>query len=123
VTWRVILLEQVDEWFLSLAETDPTTSDLVTAAIEALEADGPALGRPMVDRIKGSARHNMKELRPGSTGTSEIRILFIFDPSRRAVLLVAGDKAGQWKDWYKANIPLAEDRYDDWLAGMHDKEI
>ncbi|WP_242670577.1 type II toxin-antitoxin system RelE/ParE family toxin [Bifidobacterium longum] len=34
----------------------------------------------------------MKELRPGSTGRSEVRILFVFDPERKAVLLVGGDK-------------------------------
>lgn len=38
------------------------------------------LGRPLVDTIKGSRHKNMKELRPGSAGRSEIRILFAFDP-------------------------------------------
>ena len=68
-----------------------------------------------MDRITGSKLHNLKELRPGSTGTTEVRVLFIFDPKRRAVLLVGGDKSGQWQDWYKANIPLAEQRYERWL--------
>ena len=54
--------------------------------------------------------HNLKELRPGSAGTTEVRILFCFDPERQAVLLVAGDKSGHWKDWYKRAIPLAEER-------------
>lgn len=54
----------------------------------------------------------MKELRP--SGTS-IRILFIFDPARHAVLLLAGDKAGRWKKWYDANIPVAEARYQRWM--------
>jgi len=49
-----------------------------------------------VDRITGSELHNLKELRPGSAGKTEIRILFIFDPQRQAVLLVAGDKSGNW---------------------------
>lgn len=53
----------------------------------------------------------MKELRPGSTGSTEIRILFAFDPNRRAILLVAGDKSGNWSKWYDDNIPVAEDRY------------
>lgn len=57
------------------------------------------LGRPLVDRITGSRIHNLKELRPGSSASSEIRILFVFDPERRAVLLVAGDKAGDWRRW------------------------
>src|SRR4051794_36140715 len=56
----------------------------------------PTLGRPIVDRIQGSRVHHLKELRPGSAGASEIRILFPFDPATRAVLLVAGDKAGDW---------------------------
>jgi hypothetical protein len=38
------------------------------------------------------------------------------------VLLVAGDKSGRWQDWYKAAIPLAEERYDRWLAGDYDEE-
>jgi len=31
------------------------------------------------------------------------------------VLLVAGDKAGQWQAWYKKAIPLAEERYEIYL--------
>lgn len=77
----------------------------------ALLDEGPSLGRPLVDRLKGSGLHNLKELRPGSTGTSEVRIIFIFDPERNAVLLVAGDKAGQWTAWYRQAVPLAEERY------------
>ncbi len=46
-----------------------------------------------------------------------MRILFVFDPRRRAVLLVAGDKSGNWRQWYQRNIPVAERRYDEWLCG------
>jgi len=31
------------------------------------------------------------------------------------VLLIAGDKAGNWKRWYDELIPIADDRYDEWL--------
>jgi hypothetical protein len=41
--------------------------------------------------------------------------LFVFDPARNAVLLVAGDKAGQWDRWYRQAIPLAEARYETYL--------
>lgn len=92
------------------------SADLVESAIDLLAERGPQLGRPLVDRIKGSRYHNMKELRPGSAGTSEVRILFVFDPARCAVLLVVGDKAGSWDSWYNANIPVAEQRYDEHLA-------
>jgi hypothetical protein len=40
-----------------------------------------------------------------------VRLLFIFDPQRRAVFLVGGDKAGKWSDWYKRAIPHAEQAY------------
>lgn len=114
--WAIILTTEVEDWFLNLTKTDPESADLVTAAIDVLEAEGPTLGRPLADKVKGSRHHNLKELRPGSTGTTEVRILFIFDPRRQAVLLVAGDKAGNWQRWYRDNIPLAERRYDAYLA-------
>lgn len=64
----------------------------------------------------------MKELRPGSSGRSEVRILFIFDPKRRAILLIAGDKQGQWQKWYRKNIPVADDRYDEHLRRLNEGE-
>ena len=76
---------------------------------------GPDLGRPLADRIQHSRLSNLKELPPGSAKRSEIRILYIFDPRHNAVLLVAGDKAGQWEAWYRKAIPLAEERYEDYL--------
>lgn len=72
---------------------------------------GPGLGRPLVDTVSGSKLPNLKELRSGSVGGSEVRLLFVFDPQRRAVFLVAGDKSGTWSDWYKTAIPQAEDPY------------
>lgn len=118
--WNVVLIDEVEEWFFALAKGDAEEATAVTAAIDLLAEQGPALSRPLADSIKGSRIHNMKELRP--SGTS-IRILFVFDPERQAVLLVAGDKAGNWQGWYKENIPVAEGRYDGWLAGAYDEEI
>ena len=89
---------------------------LVNQAILVLERSGPAEGRPLVDTVTASRIANMKELRPPSAGRSEVRILFVFNPWRSAVLLVAGDKSGQWKQWYRKAIPLAEQLYEDYLA-------
>lgn len=122
-TWQVVLVDEVDEWFVRLCEEEPETADLVAAAIDMLEDHGPTLGRPLVDRIKGAGVHNMKELRPGSVGDSEVRILFVFDPARCAVLLVAGDKAGAWSEWYDTNLPVAESRYARWLSGDYAEEL
>jgi len=101
----------------ALRSGDPVTRRLVAEAIDRLIDDGPSLGRPLVDRIAGSRLHNLKELRPGSSGASEVRILFIFDPVRDAVLLIAGDKSGRWKEWYAEAIPAAEAAYAAYLEG------
>ncbi|WP_259405801.1 type II toxin-antitoxin system RelE/ParE family toxin [Microbispora sp. H10830] len=74
------------------------------------------LSRPLVDRLKGSSLHHLKELRPGSRGRSEIRIIFALDPTRAALLLLGGDKAGNWNRWYKENIPLAVQLYLDYTS-------
>lgn len=106
--WRIDLTEEVDEWLIRLSKEDPDSAHQVAAAIDILAREGPALGRPLVDRVKGSDYKNMKELRPGSSGSTEIRILFAFDPARTAILLVAGNKAGNWKGWYETNILRAD---------------
>lgn len=110
MSWEVILLEEVDHWYCTL---DEETTGAVSGAIDLLEQEGPTLGRPTVDKVSESKFHNMKELRPAGTS---IRILFIFDPNRQAILLLGGDKEGNWKGWYDQNIPVAEERYENWLA-------
>lgn len=109
--WPVILHESVDAWLLALAKSDPASAETVTETIDCLVRSGPALGRPLADRVHGSALHNLKELRPPTAGRGAVRILFAFDEDRQALLLVAGDKAGQWNAWYRTAIPLAETRF------------
>ncbi|WP_433440593.1 hypothetical protein [Nonomuraea sp. CA-141351] len=38
-------------------------------------------------------------------------MIFAFDPTRAALLLLGGDKAGNWERWYRENIPLTEQLY------------
>ncbi|MFT3861433.1 type II toxin-antitoxin system RelE/ParE family toxin [Micropruina sp.] len=104
-----------DEWLAWFRGVDRTSQALITDAIDRLADAGPNLGRPLVDRVKASKVHNLKELRPASAGRSEIRILFVFDPWRSAILLVGGDKSGRWSDWYKVAIPQAERLYHEYL--------
>ncbi len=117
MNWEIKLHSSVELWLLKLAEEDPLSADRVEAAVDMLAESGPILGRPLVDRIHGSRLHNLKELRPGSAGGTEIRILFVFDPEREAILLVSGDKAGRWSQWYVDAIPLAEARYNEYREG------
>ena len=109
--WEILMTAQVEEFLDALYESDRKSHRLVNQAILVLERNGPAEGRPLVDSIIRSQISNMKELRPPSVGRTEVRILFVFDPWRCAVLLVAGDKSGQWNRWYQEAIPEAEQLY------------
>ena len=120
--WDIYLTDEVAAWLQHLQATDPKTADLIDDAIYSLSCSGPALGRPLVDTITGSKIKNLKELRPGSSGTSEVRVLFVFDPWRSAILLVAGDKAGKWGRWYAEAIPRAEQLYEIYLKERAEEE-
>lgn len=105
MAWTVLLHKQVMVWQQALTDDE---LEAAQAALELLQEQGPDLGRPLVDRIKGSELHNLKELRPLGTN---IRMLFAFDRARRALVVVAGDKTGDWKRWYVKNVPIAEQRF------------
>lgn len=51
-----------------------------------------------------------------------VRVLFAFDPKRRAVLLLGGAKTGE-KDWYGRNIPLADQELTLHLKEMEREKI
>ena len=73
---------------------------------------GPQLGRPRVDTLKGSRHANMKELR-FSAADGEWRVAFAFDPRRKAILLVAGDKSGaSERRFYRELIRNADKRFE-----------
>lgn len=115
-SWKVKLLPEVSLW---LDELDADDYEIIIDALKTLREIGPALGRPRVDRLKDSQLHNLKELRPPG---SNLRMLFIFDPQREAIVLCAGDKTGKWKSWYEENIVIAEERYRRYLNGGYKEE-
>jgi hypothetical protein len=123
VRWEILLLEPVNDWFLALCKDDPLTADKVEEAIDELAACGPQLGRPLVDRIHSSKIHNLKELWPRVPGNAEVRLLFVFDPKREAIVLVAGNKAGRWSAWYSDAILLAEERYAAYRRKAGEEEV
>jgi len=113
--WSIRTTGPVREWLRVLRHTDADTFRSVNVAIDILAESGPALGRPLVDTVRASTIRNLKELRPRSGRDVAIRVLFVFDPWSQAILLVAGNKAGNWSRWYHEAIPTAEARYQDWL--------
>jgi hypothetical protein len=117
--WEIRVTNELLAWINAL---DDRSKAQVVDAVDRLAEAGPGLGRPLVDRLEGSQVHNLKELRPGSAGRSEIRILFVFDPWRSAILLVGGDKSGNWTGWYRTAIPHAEELYEQYLKERQAKE-
>ena len=107
--WAVEYTDEFEAWWDDLIEDE---QDSVEACVPFLQQHGPALGRPLVDRIRRSRHFNMKELRPPATN---IRILFAFDPRRVAILLIGGDKTDHWQEWYDENIPIADALYEEYL--------
>ena len=104
--WQVLLDADFKTWLLGQEQNVQTA---IFAHIGLLKAFGPTLGRPQVDTLKGSRLTNLKELRV-QYQAEPWRVLFVFDPKRRAILLVGGNKQGDAR-WYKKAIPMAEQRY------------
>ena len=107
------MTDEFYEWWSSLSESQ---QNALQASIELLESNGPFLGRPHADTVKGSRHANMKELRTQCDGRP-IRTFFAFDPRRSAILLIGGDKTGD-EHFYDTMIPLADALYDTYLEEL-----
>lgn len=108
MSWEVEYTDEFEAWWDDISGDD---QERITAAVETLEEHGPNLKRPLVGEIanKKKTLKNLKELIPPA---SDIRILFAFDPRRSAILLLGGDKSGNWEGWYDENVPAAEKLYE-----------
>jgi hypothetical protein len=112
MSWDVLFHDEFASEFAALNES---LQDELLAHAMLLRDFGPALGRPTVDTLKGSKHTNMKEMRFAWVG--EVwRIAFAFDPERKAILLVGGDKGGaDQRRFYKRLIAAADERFDEHL--------
>ena len=118
MNWTVEFADEFDAEFDVLPE--PVQDELLAQA-KVIERFGPAAKRPRVDTLHGSRHSNMKELR-FDADRGVWRVAFAFDPRRRAVLLVGGDKSGgSEKGFYRRLIKLADERYDAHLARIRPK--
>lgn len=107
-----------DAFVVEFFAFDQSVQDALLATAKLLADYGPQLGRPQVDTLKGSKHANMKELR-FEASDGEWRAVFAFDPRRRAILLVAGDKSGgSEKRFYKRLIAKADLRFSDHLKSL-----
>ena len=107
--WQVLIGDEFESEFQAL-HVDVQNEILALAIL--LRQFGPQLGRPRVDTLKDSRHANMKELRFDAQG-GVWRVAFAFDPKRRAILLIAGDKSGGSENrFYRELIRRADDRFD-----------
>ena len=111
--WELHIHEEVALW---LGELERDCRESCDRGLMLLKLHGPQRSRPHADHVKGSGLGNLKELRLTCSRGRRIRMLFAFDPERHAVVLVAGDKKGEWNKWYPKQIRLAEQRYLEHLA-------
>ncbi len=93
----------------------------LAVSIKFLEEFGPQLKRPHADTLKGSIHANMKELR-FNTSDGVWRVAYAFDPDRKAILLVGGDKSGSsQKRFYKRLIKKADERFSAYLEATKEE--
>lgn len=78
-----------------------------------LEVGGVVLGHPYSSDVRGS-KYALRDLRIQHQGRP-FRVFYAFDPKRKAVLLIGGDKTGRDR-FYEEMIPVAERIWEQYLA-------
>ncbi|MBX7255399.1 MAG: type II toxin-antitoxin system RelE/ParE family toxin [Candidatus Hydrogenedentes bacterium] len=117
------VVEMGDEFKPEFDEFHKDVKVELLALARLLQQFGPQLRRPHVDTLKDSRHANMKELRFAASGGAW-RVAFAFDTKRKAILLVAGDKAGvNERRFYRELIRKADDRFDAHLARLKRKGL
>jgi hypothetical protein len=115
MAWDVRLHEAFE---LEFEGFGPAVQDAMLAVAKLLADFDPQLDRLYMDTLNGSEHANMKELR-FSAADGEWRAAFAFDPERRAILLVAGDKSGgSQKRFYRQLIAKADFRFSGHLENL-----
>ena len=118
VPWTVVIHSAFEPELLQLA---PAVRRELLAHAQVLETFGPRLERPRVDTLSGSRYANMKELR-FKANDGVWRAAFAFDPKQRAIILVAGNKAGVGQQrFYRQLIAKADARYGEHLAQLNER--
>lgn len=117
--WTVQFVQEFEPEFDVL---DAAVQDELLARATLLQQFGPSLGRPWADTLKGSRHANLKELR-FDAANGVWRVAFAFDPRRRGILLIAGDKSGSSeRRFYRALIKKADARLDSHLERLKREE-
>jgi hypothetical protein len=118
MSWEVEYTDEFEEWWHSLNEKEQVSVD---ASVRLLELLGPSLKFPHSSGVKGSRHGHLRELRI-QFGGRPLRSLYAFDPRRRAILLIGGDKTGNDR-WYEEYVPIADDLYDQYIDELRKEGV
>lgn len=99
---EVITTDEFATWYVGLSV--PAT-EAVVRMVTLLEEQGVALGFPQSSAIRNS-KYALRELRIQAQG-HPLRVFYIFDEERQAVVLLGGDKQGDDR-FYEREVPRAE---------------
>jgi hypothetical protein len=111
-------------WYRSLRQDRSAAAQFLAAGVNVAvgylaRSELDELRRPRAERV-ASSRHypKMWELRHAARTEAgrevNLRVLAVVD-ERVGVVLLAGDKTGNWREWYEAAVPSADALYDDFL--------
>jgi hypothetical protein len=99
---EVITTDEFRDWYFGLSVT---ATEAVERVVSLLEERGTLLGFPFSSAIAGS-KYPLRELRVQAQG-HPLRVFYIFDEERQAVILLGGDKQGDDR-FYAREVPRAE---------------
>jgi len=111
--YEVEVSDEFRDWYEPLSESEQLSIERVVLML--MEA-GPALGFPHSSGINGSQYSHMRELRIQHEGRP-YRVLYVFDPTRMASLILGGDKTGNDR-WYDEMVPKVDAIYAEHLKSL-----
>jgi hypothetical protein len=106
MAYDVAVSDGFKDWYEPLSEPEQNSIERVVLML--MEA-GPSLGFPYSSGIGASKFGHMRELRFQHEGRP-YRVLYAFDPTREAFLILGGDKTGDGR-WYDKMVPKADAIY------------
>jgi hypothetical protein len=108
---EVIATDEFVRWWQSLRGKE---HDAVRVAVDLLEQFGTNLPFPHSSAVAGS-KYALRELRRKSA-KHQLRVFYIFDKTREAIVLMGGDKLGAGgRAFYEKALPVAEEIWEQYL--------
>jgi hypothetical protein len=115
---EMVVTDEFRRWWDSLSVPE---QESVAHDVDILKEKGVDLRFPRSSGVTGSKHGHIRELRIQHEGRP-YRVLYAFDPSRSAILLIGGDKTGEPR-WYQSWVPVADRLYDEHLKELEREKV